>query len=151
MLRCARCFAASWWDAGSWGVVGSWPRCCHPPPTFLHPTAGRAGGEGTAEIPPGDGHVALCHRSVRHRPQRGVPRLPHRQRHREHRDLPEPPLHRDLRRQPERLPSASVLRGEGRVPRDRVLRCSTLNWLIANVFSPISLMWQVSAGFLTIS
>lgn len=31
MLRCARCFAASRRDAGSWGVVGSWPRCCHPP------------------------------------------------------------------------------------------------------------------------
>lgn len=138
-------------DVGSWGDAGSWGmqdpgHVVAVPLTLLHLAAGRAGGEGAAEIPPGHGHVALCHRPVHHRPQRGVPRLPHRQRRGEHRDLPEPPLHRDLRRQPEGLPSASVLRGEGRVPRDRVLRRRTRNRVVANVFSPISLPWRVSAG-----
>lgn len=151
MLWCARLFAGVLGECGVLGGCGVLAAVLPPPLTLLYPTAGCAGGEGAAEIPPGDRHVALCHRPVRRRPQRCVPRLPHWQRHRDHRNLPEPPLHRDLRHQPERLPSASVLRGKGRVPTDRVLRCSTLNWLIANVFSPISLMWQVSAGFLTIS
>lgn len=35
------------------GKAGSWSWCCaHPNP--LHSSAGRAGGEGAAEIPPGD-------------------------------------------------------------------------------------------------
>lgn len=75
--------------------------------------AGGAGAAGAAAVPPGHGHVPVRHRAVRHRARRLVPRVPRRQRRGEHGDLPEPPVHRDLRAQPQRLPSASVLRGWG--------------------------------------
>lgn len=94
---------------GCRGGVAALPRV-----TLSLAPAGGAGAAGAAAVPPGHGHVPVRHRAVWHRAQRLLPRLPRRQRRGEHGDLPEPPVHRDLRAQPQRLPSASVLRGSGR-------------------------------------
>ncbi|XP_046953951.1 synaptogyrin-3 isoform X1 [Lynx rufus] len=98
----------SWVSAAGGGRAGAGAgrgRCWLTPGS----PSGGAHCEGPAAVPPGHGHVALCHRTAGRRGGSGLSWLPGGQRRGGHRDLPEPSLHRDPGHQPQRVPGACLL------------------------------------------
>ncbi|TEA31817.1 hypothetical protein DBR06_SOUSAS8310044, partial [Sousa chinensis] len=105
-------------DAG--GRRGAGRHCLQ---LLLHPQLGGAYREGPAAVPSGHRHVALCHRTAGCWGGPDLPRLPSGQRCGGHRDLPEPALHRDSGRQPQRVPGSCLLVASR--PRPRHKGCPT--------------------------